>query len=100
MQSWIASELDGVDLNDKRLNKRFAMILDRLSSKPNVSIPAACNGWSETLAAYRFFNNPKLSPEKLLDPHIAATTRRAEECPVVLVAQDTTELEWTRKEVF
>jgi hypothetical protein len=85
-------------LNDKRLNDRFAVILDRLSSKPNVSIPGACKGWSETLAAYRFFDNAKLSPERLLAPHVEATTRRAREYPVVLVAQDTTEIEWTRKQ--
>jgi len=98
VQSWVVDELDRLDLNDKRLNGRFAVILNRLSSNPNVSIPAACKGWSETLAAYRFFSNAKLSPDKLLAPHVEATARRSREYPVVLVAQDTTEIEWARKQ--
>lgn len=98
MQAWIAEELHGVDLGDERLNDRYSVVLDRLSAQPNVSIPAACEGWSETQAAYRFFNNEKTSPEKLLAPHREATVRRAAEQPVVLTVQDTTEVDLTRKE--
>jgi len=98
MQEWITEEIQGVDLGDKRLNKRFAIILDRLSAKPNVSIPAACKGLNETIAAYRFFSHGEVSMPKLLAPHANATSRRAAEHAVVLVAQDTTELDWTRKQ--
>ena len=98
MQEWIDEELQGVDLGDKRLNKRFAILLDRLSAKPNVSIPAACKGLGETIAAYRFFSNGEVSSPKLLAPHADATSRRIAEHNVVLIAQDTTELEWTRRQ--
>lgn len=98
MQAWIAEELEGVDLGDRRLNARYAVLLDRLSQRPSLSIPAACEGWAETEAAYRFFNNPKVGPRKLLAPHRDRTIQRAAQQPVVLVAQDTTEVELTRKQ--
>jgi hypothetical protein len=96
MQAWITDELAGVELGDARLDARYGRLLDQLSSKPSVSIPAACGGGADMHAAYRFFDNPKATPAKLLAPHRAATVRRCAAHPVVLVPQDTTALELTR----
>lgn len=98
MQAWIAEELECSDLGDERLDRRLGVLLDRLSERPNLSIPAACEGWKETQAAYRFFNNPKVTPQKLLAPHRETTLKRAAAQPVVLAVQDTTEVELTRKQ--
>ena len=98
MQYWIKKELENSDCGDKRLDRRFELILERLSKKPSVSIPAACNGWDETKAAYRFFNNEKISEEVILKPHKEATIQRIAQQDVVLLAQDTTELELTHAE--
>ena len=46
--------------------------------------------------AYRFFDNDKVSPEKILQPHIDATHKRISQTDFVLLAQDTTELDLTR----
>jgi len=91
----VAAELAGVDLGDQRLNARSQHLLEALAVNPEASINAACNGWSDTLAAYRFFDNRSVTPEKLLEPHSAATTARAREHSVVLAVQDTTELPCT-----
>jgi len=96
--SWVVDELKDVNLEDKRLNDRMVQILDQIGGHPNASIPAACNGWAETVAAYRFFDNKKVSFEKLLAPHIEATYQRIKEHPVVILAQDTTEIDLTRPE--
>jgi hypothetical protein len=96
MQGWVREEMRGVDLGDERLNKRCAVLLDCLSERPMLSLPAACQGWAETLAAYRFLRNPRVSSSKILEPHGLATARRAEQEPVVLVVQDTTELDFKR----
>jgi hypothetical protein len=96
MQAWIAEELKTADLGDGRLNGRFELVLDRLSARPSVSIPAACQGWAETQAAYRFFDNERVEAGKILQPHRQATLERIRQHPVVIVAQDTTELEMTR----
>lgn len=91
----IEKELEGIDLGDKRLNRRSGGILEALAANPQASINSACEGWSDTLAAYRFFKNPAIKPDQILQPHVAATVRRINEHPVVLIVQDTTELDFS-----
>lgn len=96
MQRWIETELQTSDFEDVRLDERFKIVLDRLSQKPSVSIPAACRGWTETVAAYRFFDNPSVQQQDVLAPHQDATLDRIAEQDVVLLIQDTTEIDVTR----
>ena len=91
-ESWAGAELLGAEFGDQRLNTRAVRLLEDLGSKPSLSIPAACGGWGETQAAYRFFDNEKVTWEKVLAPHGEATRERLREHPVVLAIQDTTEL--------
>ena len=91
----ILNELEGVQFKDKRLVKRSKIVLNALAQNPEASVNAACDGWSDTQAAYRFFDNKSVSPEEILKPHRGATERRAGEHSVVLLVQDTTELDYT-----
>ena len=91
MTNWADEEVATADLGDRRLNTRLAKVLEQLGQHPQVSIPAACGGWSETLGAYRFFDNPKTSFEAVLAPHYDATLQRLAAAPVVLLVQDTTD---------
>ena len=68
---WVAEEINGVNLKDKRLNRRLNLILSDLAKHPTASIPAACGGYNETTAAYRFFDNDKATFEGILQPHQA-----------------------------
>jgi hypothetical protein len=95
MVAEIRNELDNIDLGDQRLNQRGRKLLETLFADPAASINAACHGWAETQAAYRFFNNASISSRDILAPHQEATRARIAEHPVVLVAQDTTELDYT-----
>ena len=65
MQAWIEAETKGADFGDQRLNRRYELLLDRLSDKPTLSIPAACRGLAETTAAYRFFDSDKTDAAKV-----------------------------------
>ena len=94
----IKDEVRGANFGDKRLNERLETIAEELASHPNVSIPAATTGRAEMEAAYRFFDNDKVTPEKILEPHFEATRKRIAEHDVVLLVQDTTELDLTRPE--
>ncbi len=94
--NWIENELETTDLNDKRLDKRLSEILDTLAARPHFSIPAACGGYAETMAAYRFFENEKTNFENVLQPHLDATEKRFAKHDTVLCVQDTTELNLTR----
>lgn len=93
---WARAELTDVDLNDQRLNERLTQILSDLGERPTASIPAACGGYAEMTAAYRFFDNAKATYTKILEPHAAQTRERVRAHPVVLCVQDTSELELTR----
>lgn len=91
----IAAELEGIQLGDQRLNRRSRKLLETLAVNPQASINAACEGWSDTLAAYRFFDHPSVSPARILEPHVAATRTRIRERQTILIVQDTTELDLT-----
>lgn len=95
---WAVEEMRTSQLGDKRLDNRMVQVLSQLGSRPTGSIPAGCGGHAETTAAYRFFDNPKTSFANILQPHINATHKRIQEERVVIVAQDTTEIDVTRPE--
>ena len=92
----IVEELRGIDLGDPRWNERSTLVLEALAAHPEARVNAACDGWSDTLAAYRLFNNDSVTPEQILRPQREATQRRMREHPVVLIVQDTTELDFTK----
>jgi hypothetical protein len=95
--SALAEELGTIDLGDTRLNRRARRLLQSLGDKPMPSIPAACGGWAETQAAYRLFDNPKVSAAAVLAPHSERTVERMGAHPRVLCIQDTSELDYTGK---
>jgi len=88
--------LDTAEFGDRRLTKRFVAVMERLLEKPNMSIPAAMNGRAEMEAAYRFCDNSKVSPDAIRAPHVLATHERIRQTDVVVLVQDTTELDLTR----
>jgi hypothetical protein len=94
---WIDNELNLMNFGDPRLNKRAKNILKTFSLSPEKSIPSAHNGWKETKAAYRFLSNPKVKPEEILALHRNATLKRIEEHETIVVAQDTTELDYGKQ---
>ncbi len=96
--SWVVTEMQTVDLEDERLNARLGLVLDQLGAHPTASIPAACGGYAETAAAYRLFDNERVTFDKVLAPHIDVTRQRIAGQRVVLLPQDTTEIDLTRPE--
>ncbi len=98
LEPWVIEEMQNLDLKDKRLNDRLSEVLSQLGGHPTASIPAACGGYAETAAAYRLFDNEKVCFENVLQPHIEATGRRIAGNSVVVLAQDTTEIDLTRPE--
>jgi hypothetical protein len=97
MNQWIDEEFGAVELGDERLNQRLRRLLTRKWEHPQRSFHAACQGRAEIQAAWRFFDNPKAAPDKILAPHRAATLERIRHGGYrrVLLVQDTSELDYT-----
>ena len=68
--------------------------MERLAAEPTASVPKACNGWGEAMAAYRFFDNAGVEWSAILEPHWRQTQERMTTESVVLCLQDTTELDF------
>jgi len=88
--SWAVDELAKVDFGDKRLNKRLLKIADAQSLTPQKSINAAAADWSCAKGAYRLFDNQKVTADKILEPHHENTIHRIYGQELVVIAQDTT----------
>ncbi|WP_287261355.1 transposase DNA-binding-containing protein [Mesorhizobium sp.] len=60
-------------------------MLDQMSTAPGKPIPAACGDWAAAKAAYRFFDNPRVTEHSVLAGHFAATAARvaASEGPIL-----------------
>lgn len=96
--AWVMDEMKTADLRDKRLDHRLREVLSQLGEHPTASIPGACGGHAEMTAAYRLFDNEKATLEGILASHAEATRQRVAHQAVVVLVQDTTELDLTRPE--
>jgi len=93
MCSSIALEFAGCDFADVRLTNRVIALADTLRQNPQESINMACGSAKQSKAAYRFFQNEKVTPQKILEPHTQQTIERAKKLTTpIIIIQDTTDL--------
>lgn len=97
--SWAAEEFVDLDLGDKRLNRRLVKLAETFARQPLPAIPAACGGWADTQAAYRFFSQTRFDWRDIMAPHWQASATRRAAHPVVLMLQDTTELDFNGQNI-
>jgi hypothetical protein len=93
---WVGEELDGLELGDARLEKRFALMLQSRWTNPERSFFRSFGSGAAGKAAYRLIESPQgeVSFGSLLAPHGQQTHRRMAAESVVLLAQDTTALSY------
>ena len=88
-------EFGGAKLGDPRLQARLLDLGAAFFAQPQANIPQACGSPAAAKAAYRFFDNQRVTMDSLLEPHRQATASRMRREALVLVAQDTTSLAYT-----
>ena len=97
MDVWVEREVQGCDFPYERLKSRLGGLLSQLGQRIGDTLPAACQDWAATKAAYRFFSNPRVNESIILAGHFAATRARvaAAKGPI-LILHDTTEFSFQR----
>lgn len=94
--SWVESELTFADFSELRLNKRFQILAKQLAEFPTLSINKASTDWAASKAAYRFFQNPKVNYQKIIEPHILSTALRTKGHDRIVVVQDTSFIDFSK----
>lgn len=94
-EGWLRREFGGARLGDPRLERRLLELGRDFFARPMANIPQACGSTARAMAAYRFFDNTKVTMDALLEPHRKATIDRMRREPVALVAQDSSSLNYT-----
>lgn len=86
----LSDEMVHAQFGDLRLSKRLAKLVDALSERSSESFPAVL-GEAGLEGGYRFWNNPRVHSDEILEPHIVATAERAAQEPLVRVLHDSTQ---------
>ena len=95
---WAEQEFGTCALGDKRLTRRLVRIVGDEAAQPGASHAQAAGGDPAQLKAfYRFVNNenPEMNVPGLLQTHRTQSLRRMKAHPIVLMVQDTTDLNFT-----
>ncbi|ACV63017.1 transposase Tn5 [Desulfofarcimen acetoxidans DSM 771] len=92
---WATKECGTANFGDTRLTHRLVSLVASLIEHPEKSLPEALGQWSDVKAAYRFFDNEKVTVEAIYDAHRKATIEKIKNQPVVLAIQDTTIFNYT-----
>lgn len=87
----MVDDLARADLGDPRRVARAQLVLARLATKPDASLPDALVTDAELEGAYRLFSNDSVSFERLFDAHALGTAERARGSGLVLAIHDTTQ---------
>jgi len=95
LPGWVRREFGGAKLGDRRLEERLLQLGTAFFAQPQANIPQACGSPAAAKAAYRFFDHDRVTMDALLEPHHQATIDRMRRESVVLVAQDTSSLNYT-----
>jgi Transposase DNA-binding len=92
---WAQSQFASAKLGDRRRTRRLVKIAARFAQSPGGTLPQAFPEWSELKAAYRFFNQPKVTFEEIQRPHWEQTRADCQMPGQYLWIEDTSQLDYT-----
>ncbi len=96
-KSWAERTFGGVQLHDMRRTRRAVKAASNLAENPLGSLPAQMHTWKETKAVYRLLDEPDVTFAALMQPHLHQTREQATASPVVLLVQDTTDIDLSHR---
>ena len=93
---WTEEEFGGLKVWDARLKHRlYQLAEDFWGDAQSRSLTRRCADRARTVAAYRFFRNPRINMQVIVGAHREAVIARMGAQPLILVPQDTTSLNYT-----
>ncbi len=96
-KSWAERTFGSVQLHDLRRTRRAVQAVTKLAENPLGSLPAQMHTWKETKALYRLLDEPDVTFAALMQPHFQQTREQALSSPVVLLVQDTTDIDLSHR---
>jgi hypothetical protein len=94
---WAEQTFGGVQLHDMRRTRRAVKAASKLAENPLGTLPAQMQTWKETKALYRLLDEPDVTFAALMQPHLHQTREQALSSPVVLMVQDTTDIDLSHR---
>lgn len=92
---WAAQQFAQVDVGDQRRNRRVVEMAAKMAAHPEASLPQQMGDWNALRGAYGVLNNPRVTLEDLLAPTQQQTLAAAGQVALVLLVEDTTEVDYT-----
>ena len=96
-KSWAERTFGSVQLHDLRRTRRAVKAATDLAENPLGSLPAQMHSWKETKALYRLLDEPDVTFAALMQPHLQQTRQQAQSSAVVLLVQDTTDIDLSHR---
>jgi Transposase DNA-binding/Transposase DDE domain len=94
---WAEQTFGTSKLKDARRTRRAVQVAEQMAAHASASLPAQMQGWKEVLALYRLLDEEDVSFEALMQPHWQQTREEICRHPVVLLVQDTTEIDLSHR---
>lgn len=95
----ITEEFAHANCGDRRRTARLQHVSRQLWQRFHALLPEACQGWAEVQGAYRLWACPEVTLAAVIASHRQATQARAQAHPVIYAVQDTTELDFTGRQM-
>lgn len=95
--NWVESEMVDLDTGNKRLDKRVRAVLKAAANNPSMAFPQQFQSTAELRACYRLFDSDLINSEAILEPHFNKTIERIQPFPVVVLASDSSSLNYTTR---
>jgi hypothetical protein len=92
-ECWANKTFGSCKLKDIRRTARAVKVATRMAANTSASLPAQMQTWKETIALYRLLAEKDVTFETLMQPHWQQTRQQLETSPLVLLVQDTTEVD-------
>src|SRR2546429_9586282 len=89
-EKWAVETFGTAELGDLRRTDRLGKMATVIAEDPSASLPESMRNWADTLAAYRFLENPSITHEQIRLPHWSKTREEAMQHSPSLWAPDPT----------